>query len=217
MADGCRILNKYGIPIKVDLPSVGENLQDQPNTVIAVNTTTMYNGITGYVAFSSTSDFLGNLTDPDLGAWAAQVSTAVNNSVNASALEYLFKVQYELLEQGVPNAETIMETLVEIGRPPSTLLFSAFWILMPFSRGNVHIGSADPLAYPLINPNYFLLDFDLIVSIGIAKWTRRFWAAQPLADLTTEISPGFEVLPANATDEQWGEWLKGACELTPQF
>lgn len=210
-------MNKYGIPTKVDLPSVGENLQDQPNTVIAMNTTatTPYDGITGYAAFSSTSDFLGNLTQPDLGAWAAQVSAAVGSSVNATALESLFKVQYELLEQGVPNAETIMEPTIEVGQPANTLLFSAFWILMPFSRGNVHIGSADPLGYPLINPNYFLLDFDLTVSVAIAKWTRRFWAAQPLADFTSEISPGFDVVPANATDEQWGEWLKGACKLTP--
>lgn len=212
-ADDYRILSKYGIPTKVDLPGVGENLQDQPNTAIVLQTNTTYNGTTGYVAFSSASDFFGNVPNNSIADWALQVSNAVNNSVNASALEYLFKVQLGLISQGVPDAETIIGTTVEVGGVPRAILASAFWLLMPFSRGNVHISSPDPSVYPQINPNYFLIDFDLAIQIAIAKWARRFWATQPVSAFTAEISPGFEVVPANATDEQWGSWIKQSCKL----
>ncbi len=80
---------------------------------------------------------------------------------------------------------------------------------MPFSRGNVHISSTDPKAYPQINPTFFLVDFDLQVQIAIAKWTRNFWATEPMSSLITmEISPGYSVLPENATDAEWAEWAK---------
>lgn len=87
---------------------------------------------------------------------------------------------------------------------------------MPFSRGNVHIASADPLAYPQINPNFFLVDYDLKVQVAIAKWTRKFWTTEPVAALVEELSPGFGVVPVNASDEVWGDWIRSSCEfITP--
>jgi len=88
---------------------------------------------------------------------------------------------------------------------------------MPFSRGNVHIKSADPHEYPEINPNFFLVDFDLDVQVAITKWTRRFYKTEPMKSLVlTELSPGFRVVPQNATDEQWAEYIKTAGEC-PSF
>jgi hypothetical protein len=84
---------------------------------------------------------------------------------------------------------------------------------MPFSRGNVHISSTDPRVYPDISPNFFLVDFDLEVQIAIAKWTRKFWNTEPMRSMATEVSPGFEIVPKNATDAQWGEWIKSSCGL----
>ena len=72
---------------------------------------------------------------------------------------------------------------------------------MPFSRGNVHISSADPLAYPHINPNYFLVDFDLDVQVAIKKWTRKFWTTKPVGSIVTEVFPGAAV-PQDTTDKE---------------
>ena len=197
----------------MDLPAVGENLQDQPNTGISVTSNTTFNGSAGYLTYGSTSDFFGTLPNPDIELWALQVSDAISHSINASALKTLFAVQYDLLTKDVPDAECIVETSVEWGAGPSRNLGSASWLLMPFSRGNVHIGSSDPLSYPLINPNYFLVDFDLDIQVAIGKWIRKFWETKPVSDFTVEISPGFDVLPANATDQEWREWIKSTCRL----
>ena len=182
---------------------------DQPNVVFVYNTNDNYNGSTGYVTYSSMTDFLGFMPPPNLSQWATTVSDAVNKAIPASVLTHLFKIQYDLLAAGVPDAENIVGTTVQFGGGPSGLLASAFWLLMPFSRGNVHIASPDPLAYPAINPNYFLVDFDLKVQVAIAKWTRKFWATDPVGSISTEISPGTAV-PQNATDDEWGTYVKSA-------
>lgn len=200
-------MSKFGIETKVDLPAVGENLQDQPNIVFIYEADTIFNGTTGYVTYGSITDFLGPMPSANLSEWAAIVSNAINNTVPASALSFLFGIQYNLLKSGVPDAETIAGTTVQFGEGPSGYLGTAFWLLMPFSRGNVHISSADPLAYPAINPNYFLLDFDLEVQIAIAKWTRKFWSTAPIGSIVTEVSPG-AAIPQNATDEEWGSYVK---------
>jgi hypothetical protein len=186
---------------------------DQPNTALIYNSSTIFNGTSSHVTYGTTADFNMTLPDnDDLPRWAEQVAAANNYAVNASSLEYLFKVQADLL-QTVPNAETIFSTGHSLGVPPSGLLASAFWLLMPFSRGSVHISSADPLAYPIINPNYFVVGYDLQTQVAIAKWTRRFWMTDSMSCLAAEISPGYEVLPANATDEQYVEWIKTSCEF----
>jgi hypothetical protein len=190
---------------------VGENLQDQPNVQFSVSSNTTFNGTTGYVTYGSTSDFFGNLPKPSLDSWALQVSNAINSSISESALKTLFVIQFDLLAKGVPDAEVAIDTSVQYGAGPSGIMSSASIGLMPFSRGNVHIGSSDPLAYPILNPNYFLVDFDLKIQIAIAKWTRKFWETQPIGNIVTEIYPGFGTVPANATDHQWGEWIKSAC------
>jgi hypothetical protein len=162
-----------------------------------------------YVTYGSLSDFLSPLPAANISEWATTVSNAINNTTPASTLTHLFEIQYNLLEAGVPDAETIVGTTVQFGLGPSGYLAGSFWLLMPFSRGNVHIGSADPLAYPLINPNYFLIDFDLDVQVAIAKWTRKFWTTEPVGSIVTEVFPGAAV-PQDATDEEWGTYVKSA-------
>ena len=33
-----------------------------------------------------------------------------------------------------------------------------------------------------------------------------------MSDLAAETTPGYEVVPVNATDEQWAEWIKHSCK-----
>lgn len=214
--------------MKISLPAVGENLQDQPNLSFVFSTNSSFNGSIVYVAYGAMTDFFTSWdTNINVKSYAGTVAAANDNTVSAESLEYLFDIQYNLLKAGVPNAETIMETTLNLGLGTSGLLLSAFWLLMPFSRGNVHINSADPKAYPSINPNFFLIELDLDVQIAIAKWTRKFWATEPMKSLiTAEISPGYDVLPQNATDAEWASWVKtavtanshplGTCAMMPR-
>ncbi|KAH8666046.1 glucose oxidase-like protein [Tricladium varicosporioides] len=204
------ILSKYGIGTIIRLPGVGENLQDQPNNACAYNSTFgLVNGSATYVAYGSDSDFLPSLPlRSQLLTWAQKVSGAINNAISPATLEYFFTIQYELLYSSVPNAEVIIAATKQYGLGVTSILFSAFWVLLPFSRGNVHITSADPMVQPAMNPNFFLLDYDLEVQVAIAKWTRKFWASEPIGKYVTELSPGFATVPANASDEVWGEYVK---------
>jgi hypothetical protein len=112
---------------KVDLPGVGENLQDQPSTAFSYDANITINGAIPYLAYGAISDFLGTLPDVNLEAWATTVSRAIKNSINASSLEQLFQIQYGLFKQDIPDAESIMESSFTLGSDASKLLDISFW------------------------------------------------------------------------------------------
>lgn len=209
-----RILGKYDIPIKVDLPGVGENLQDQPNNNLLYQFDSTFEGALGYVTFGSITDFFGPMPAANLSDWASQISTANNEAIPASTIEKLLQIQYDLLSAGVTDGETLLDSTVQIGLGPTNIVANAFWFLMPFSRGTIHITSADPSVYPAINPNYFLIDFDLTAQAAIAKWSRKFWSTEHVVSQAVEISPGFDAVPEDASDEVWVDWVKETCKLT---
>jgi hypothetical protein len=84
--------------------------------------------------------------------------------MKAKDLQTLLNVQYVLIcKQQIPIA-------VELYSPSrSQALNSLYWGLLPFARGNVHISSSDPKSMPIINPNYFMLDYDKESQVAIAK------------------------------------------------
>jgi choline dehydrogenase-like flavoprotein len=59
-------------------------------------------------------------------------------------------------------------------------------VLRPKSRGNVALGSADPLAAPLIDPNFFGDAADLETMVAGFKITRRLLATPALRALQTK-------------------------------
>ena len=52
-------LQRLGVPLKIDLPGVGENLQDQPNVPLAYNSTTNRTGYTPYANFATAQQLFG--------------------------------------------------------------------------------------------------------------------------------------------------------------
>ncbi|KAI9793364.1 MAG: hypothetical protein M1816_000256 [Peltula sp. TS41687] len=205
------IMSQYGISTKIALPGVGENLQDQTNSLHLYTSNENRTALGPYVAFTDLQDLFGkdaaaefaSSTNASITAWAAAVSNANHNAISASALEYLFQIQHNLVfQQAFPSAEIITTFF-------GNIVGSAFWGLVPFSRGSVHIASADPLTYPRINPNFFLIDFDLTVQVALAKQARKFWATAPISTLpAAEAQPGLLTVPANASDAEWAAWIK---------
>lgn len=173
-------------------------------------TNSTINGSVTYATFGAMDDFFQDWeAKVDIPSFAQTISTAIDSAISPTSLEKLLTLQYDLLKSGVTNAESIVESTVMFGLGPTNLLVTPFWLLMPFSRGNVHITSPDPKVFPAINPNFFLVSFDLDVQVAIAKWTRKFWATEPMKSLVvSEVTPGFDVLPANATDAEWAQWIK---------
>lgn len=201
-----RILNQYGIPVVVDLPTVGENFQDQTSATFKFNPTgASYSGRAQYVSYSSLADFMPGSQGLDISATAQIVAASTN--LSAAALTQILNLQYNALTSGnVSDAEVILTVFFD------GTLANGFWVTVPFSRGSVHIASNNPYADPLINPNFFLVDYDIQTATALSKFLRRFWSTAPVSEVAVETTPGFDTVPVNATDEQWADWLRSSSE-----
>jgi choline dehydrogenase len=197
---------------------VGENAFDQPNNFITYTTTnTSFTGLAPYVTYMTAQDLLGpespsiaaRITS-QIPAWARTAAAALNNAVSAESIEYLFRTQHFLIfNEDVPFVE-ILTTAIERN------VGSAFFILLPFSRGSVHVSSADPGVYPVIDPRYLSVEWDAILQGKVAEVVQRFWNADPVRSIVGErIQPSLEDVPADATDREWEGWIRRSCMFPP--
>ncbi|EED84982.1 hypothetical GMC oxidoreductase, partial [Postia placenta Mad-698-R] len=122
-------------------------------------------------------------------------------------LKEQYEVQMQILKDSqVPDIEIVVF-------PASPEIFSdksqddsnkPFMLLMPsighpFSRGTIHIKSADPKEPPVIDPHYFEEDVDFDILVDGWKFTREVAATGPFKDITVaESIPG----PSVQTDEE---------------
>lgn len=206
------IFSRYGIETKINLPTVGENLQDQINNGLAWDSKTNYTASASNVAYPSADQLFPNATAVGsqllrkLPAYAAQVASANGNITNASDIYRFFKIQWDLIFQShIPVAEILII--------PSGFGFHIeYWGSVPFSRGNVHISSADPTAPAHIDPKYFMLDFDLHSQAEASRFIRKVFKTKPLADVAgEETEPGLSSVAADAGDEGWSSFIKSKC------
>ncbi|MEM7404714.1 MAG: GMC family oxidoreductase N-terminal domain-containing protein [Pseudomonadota bacterium] len=179
------MLKELGIDVHLELPGVGENLQDhlQIRTIYSVENTVTLNrrartlwgkaamGIE-YALFKT-----GPLTMPpsQLGAFAK------SDESQASA-----------------NMEWHVQplSLDKFGEPLHTFdaITPSVCNLRPTSRGHVRIKSPDSSVYPAIALNYLSTPEDRAVAVAGLKHTRRIMAADALARFApTELKPGAEV------------------------
>lgn len=194
------------------MPTVGENLQDQMNNGLAYNSKKKYTKSASYVAYPSAEELFKNATTigaqllHKLPAYAAQVASANGNVTRAADIERFFKIQWDLIfKSHIPVAEILLE--------PSGFTYDfEYWGSVPFSRGNIHISSADPTAPAIIDPKYFMLDFDLHSQVQAARFIRELFKTEPFADMAgAETSPGLSTVSANADDKGWSSFLKSKC------
>lgn len=208
------VLAPYGIDTVVDLPTVGENLQDQVNNELIYTppsdfTAAYDNGSAQFVAYPSAAHVWGNNTDDAaaslraaLAGYADDVAAASGNVTKSQDLLELFELQYDLIfgEHQVPYAEVLIYI-------SSGAWGAEYWGLLPFSRGSIHIGQAGSTQDAVINPNYFMLDYDTELQVETAKFIRDVFATEPFASLAgTEATPGFDVVAADADMQTWKDW-----------
>lgn len=212
-----------GIPVKVNLPGVGENFQDQGNNAIVYNATAEAMGVAVSQTFASPADIFGsNLaeiarsTRNELPRWADQVVSASGGAgvlLNKSAVQTVLRVQHDLVFG--EGATTLAEYLTQVMGDGT--LVSQFWALYPFSRGSVHLASVDVsrINEPRIDPRFNLVDFDLVTQTQTSKLAEQLRKTGPLSSLASvRIHPDLDVLPENATDAQWREFIKTTSEPT---
>ncbi|KAH0276806.1 putative glucose oxidase, partial [Aureobasidium melanogenum] len=204
------ILEQHGIDVKVDLPTVGENLQDQTTGAGAYSSNKSFSGTADYVGYFSVADIFGNDTydfnctiRDNILQYATSVVEASNGVLDQKVMEKLFMIHYDLIfNQQIPISEILLS-------PGDGRMDFSYWGLLPFSRGNIHIQSNDSTTPAAINPNYFQLDYDLKQQIGTAKAVRKLAGSDALCEVVTgELSPGLQSVPLDASDEVWAKALK---------
>jgi choline dehydrogenase-like flavoprotein len=210
------ILKKAGVDVVVDLPFVGENLQDQTTTdmMYTMKNTTNLTGLAGYAAYANVEDLFGKDIDAFNNTIAKSIRAYAEKTANASGVisadvtEKLFKMQYDLIfTNKIPIGEII------IAPAPTGGLTVEYWGLLPFSRGCIHINSSNASVPAHINPNYFMLDYDIQQQVVTAKMAREFTNTAPFSDLVTgEVTPGLSTVSRNASDADWAKWIKSTCK-----
>ena len=192
IGNGAR-LQRLGIEVVHDLRGVGENLQDHLQLRMAyrvrgvrtLNTMTAHWWGKALIALQYALWRSGpmSMSPSQLGAFAK--SSENDASITRPDLEY--HVQPLSLDR--------------FGEPLHR--FNAFTAsachLRPTSRGSIHIQSPDPLAAPMIAPNYLSTEYDRRVAANALRLTRRIVQAPALARYAPEeILPG----PQYRTEEE---------------
>ncbi|KKA29251.1 hypothetical protein TD95_002050 [Thielaviopsis punctulata] len=200
-------LESVGIPVLVDLPGVGTNLQDRYETTVIGETSTDFEIISGCT--------FGRGSDPCLDEWNTRSDRGIYGSTNGISIGIVKTSSVagtysdaDLFISGAPVAFTgYYPGYSTIGTRDSR---HWSWItLKAHSRnnaGSVTLRSADPRDMPLINFNSFSVggakDVQAVVE-GMKLSRKMFSDVVPIAGGFTEVWPG-----PNVTDDMLDEWVR---------
>ncbi|RBR05229.1 hypothetical protein FVER53590_12372 [Fusarium verticillioides] len=226
------VLSAAGIKQIIDLPGVGENLQDhlrvmtsyqlkpeflsfdalRSNATFAAEQLALWNAgkrslydYTGSAyTFSTWKQALGN--DANLVSLAKEAAGKDTSKVDKKKLDFL-------KDSSVPQVEVIFSdgyTGVK-GYPAATSpLFGKGFVTLigvvmhPLSRGSVHINPSDPAGKPTINPNYLSNSHDVEAVLQTVKYNRKIANTEPMRSIwVDEYEPGLDV----KTDEQLKDYV----------
>ncbi|MEO7128864.1 MAG: GMC oxidoreductase, partial [Rhodoferax sp.] len=204
------LLEQVGVPTVLDLPGVGQNLQDhlQVRLVFKTREQTLndeVNSIFGkmkiglqYALFRT-----GPLT---LAASQVVIFTRSNPSVDRPDIQF----HMQPLSADKPGE----------GAHPFSAFTASVCQLRPHSRGRIEIQSSDPLQYPRIFANYLSDERDHPVAIDGIKMARKIAQAPSLAShILSEFVPGShyqsdgELLEAARLNSQSIYHPVGSCKM----
>jgi choline dehydrogenase len=174
-------LREIGVPVRVDLPGVGQNFHDHPMTV----------GPIGRLSRPG-ADPQGQVTEVGLFWGSAPGVTVPDLEIclvhRAPFGDQFFASVIKRVETGEPAAPA--QQLVD-----PRIVLSLPGLVRPLSRGWVRLASTDPAAYPRINPNYFGERTDLDRMTQMVQMARDIYATRAFADgwQIEEIAPGPQV------------------------
>jgi choline dehydrogenase-like flavoprotein len=93
------------------------------------------------------------------------------------------------------------------------------WPLQPFSRGSVHITSSNVTTLPAIDGKFFQFEVDGTLAVASTKFSRKVVATSPFSDIVnaSTLTPGFTLVPEDASDEVWLDWIKTKSAYQPNY
>ncbi|GAA6039795.1 hypothetical protein JCM8097_004225 [Rhodosporidiobolus ruineniae] len=221
------VLTKAGVKTVVDLPGVGENLQDHPAVVdvfklkpgvesldqlqdsaflsSALAEFAAGQGILTEVlyplAYLTLTDFTASNDSSTIAQLGSQASNPTLPTQLWNAAQSLYKANVPVMEMLSINVYFGNST----GEPGQGYISLAGCLQHSLSRGGIHIASSDPLAPPTIDPNYLQSPLDLFLLKRAGQFLRKVAAQPALAQyIESEAEPGVGV----QSEQEWEEWVK---------
>ena len=206
-------LNQFGIDVKVDLPGVGQNLQDHHEVPMIAAT----NGAYGYFGQDRGFNMLRNGLQYLLFKSGPVTTTGVESCA--------FIDPEESGEEGTIQLYCVPTVYIDrdvMGVEPCHGVTLTPCVTRPKARGTVTLRSANPLEPPLVNCNFFGDAADLKLQIAGMRFARRVMATAPMRDMISkEMFPG----PDKTTDSELETYAKkmvkttyhpsGTCKMGP--
>ncbi|PCH34771.1 GMC oxidoreductase [Wolfiporia cocos MD-104 SS10] len=216
------VLEPLGIPVQLDLPAVGNNVQEHVTYIGLVfrmkngydiatgdlmrdpafrdNLKKAYPDVDGQhsLVWSGTTMMSLHTVTDKADAFIEKQRRKIERESNTypPGLMEQYEMQLKLYEdRKVPNVEIMLfpfSLAPDTSGKPHIMLLPA--VNHPFSRGAVHISSADPKANPAIDPHYFEEDIDMQIMVETMKFARKVADTEPFKSfVVTEVSPGPDV------------------------
>ena len=191
-------LQTHGIAVTHDLPGVGRNLHDHPDVIQVVDAPNLT------ALFGLSHRTIGSLMKAIFEWRGSRSGRLTTNFAEAGGFVRSGP------DAPVPDLQLhfVIAKLVDHGR--KTVLGLGYschvCLLRPDSRGSISLASSDPMAAPLIDPNFLSERNDIERMVRGFKITRNILAQKALAEY------GGRELPASAaarTDEEIEAFIRG--------
>ena len=178
------MLNAAGVDTRLDLPGVGQNLQDhlQARPVFRCTSSTINTEARSLMRRAGMAlQFALNRSGPM--TMAASLGAAfLKTRPGLATPDIQFHIQPF-------SADSPTE-----GPHPFDAFTASVCVLRPESAGEIRLTSPDPLVHPAIHPNYLATDSDCDTLVEGVRIARRIAGIAPLSDqITAEHAPGPEV------------------------
>jgi choline dehydrogenase-like flavoprotein len=220
------VLDAAGVSVAVELPGVGQHLQDHLASAVTFGTNVETAGlihsnasdprsttaeflsyVNSAIAYVSASELIGDANafrDEVMSGLDAALATVPSSDPTVQAgFKAVYTVSAQnLLTTGSGQVELLL-SLTGSGLASNSITVQAA-LQRPFSHGRLYINSSNPFDPPVIDPNYLANPSDLTMLREGLKLARTVGQTEPLSSaITEELSPGANI----TTDDQWNAWI----------
>lgn len=223
------VLSTHGIPNLVDLPGVGNNLQDHAQvwcnypyynntfpapTDLITNDTFLEQAQAAYWANRTgpwTTGWIDGVAFPSLPAITDNILTTLHSALSQHPSRHLpANTDPTVLAGYTAQLPLLLAALHSTTRAAYEILNSNDGVLpvanmRPLSRGTLTLKTSHPFDPPLINPRYGSNPTDIQILLAAILFNRRLLATSALS----ELDPAQLYPPVDATEEDIVDWIYG--------
>ncbi len=184
------LLQKFGVPVVNDLPAVGQNLQDHLGIdyLFRSQKPTLNGDLRSWIGRARLGLRYLAFRDGPLSLSVNQAGGFVRTDPSLDAVD--MQLYFSPVSYSKPTPGSRRLTLPD----PFPGFFIGISPCRPKSRGSVNIGSPDPFAPPVIEPNYLSEPEDMQGLLAGVRLIRRIAAAPAMRSLIAEeMQPGADV------------------------